>query len=128
MEKQEHINKFILKYKMKQSTTSAKFLLAKEQEWENVGEGIQRQIMAYDERVMLVNVQFEKGAVGVLHEHYHTQVTYIAKGIFEVTIDGETQTLQAGDSFYIPPHAIHGVVCLEEGLLVDVLVPCVKIL
>nr|WP_315157836.1 cupin domain-containing protein [uncultured Flavobacterium sp.] len=108
---------------MKPSKTSAKFLLAKEQEWKNVGIGIQRQIMAYDERVMLVNVQFEKGAVGVLHEHYHTQVTYIAEGIFEVTIDGETQTLQAGDSFYIPPHAIHGVVCLEAGLLVDVFSP-----
>jgi quercetin dioxygenase-like cupin family protein len=108
---------------MKQATTSAKFLLAKEQEWENVGEGIQRQIMAYDERVMLVNVKFEKGAVGVLHKHYHTQVTYIAEGIFEVTIDGETQTLKAGDSFYIPPHAIHGVVCLEVGLLVDVFSP-----
>jgi hypothetical protein len=48
MEKQEHINKFILKYKMKQATTSAKFLLAKEQEWENVGEGIQRQIMVLE--------------------------------------------------------------------------------
>lgn len=103
--------------------TSEKFLFNDEIEWEVVGEGIKRKIMAYDDRVMLVNVHFEKGGIGVLHEHYHSQVTYVASGKFEVTIDNETKTLKAGDSFYIPPHAIHGVVCLESGLLTDVFSP-----
>lgn len=103
--------------------SSKEFIKGDEIEWEVVGEGIKRKILAYDDRVMLVNVHFEKGGIGVLHEHYHTQVTYISSGKFDVTINGVTQTLKEGDSFYIPPHAIHGVVCLESGLLTDVFSP-----
>ncbi|WP_276380799.1 cupin domain-containing protein [Flavobacterium sp. H4147] len=103
--------------------TSKEFIKGDEIEWEVVGEGIKRKILAFDDRVMLVNVHFEKGGIGVLHDHYHSQLTYIASGKFDVTISGVTQTLQQGDSFYIPPHAVHGVVCLEEGMLTDVFSP-----
>jgi quercetin dioxygenase-like cupin family protein len=103
--------------------TSKEFIKGDDLEWEVVGEGIKRKIMAYDDKIMLVNVHFEKGGIGVLHEHYHSQVTYVSSGKFDVTISGLTQTLNEGDSFYIPPHAIHGVVCLESGLLTDVFSP-----
>ncbi|MCD0466157.1 cupin domain-containing protein [Flavobacterium sp. ENC] len=108
---------------MQSSGTSKEFIKGDEIEWEVVGEGIKRKILAYNDQAMLVNVHFEKGAIGVLHEHYHTQVTYISSGAFAVTISGVTETLKAGDSFYIPPHAIHGVLCLESGTLTDVFSP-----
>jgi quercetin dioxygenase-like cupin family protein len=103
--------------------TSKEFIQGDEIDWEVVAEGVKRKIMAFDDKAMLVNVHFEKGAIGVLHEHYHTQVTYISSGKFDVTISDVTQTLKEGDSFYIPPHAIHGVVCLESGILIDVFSP-----
>lgn len=103
--------------------TSKEFIKGDDIEWEVVGEGIKRKILAFDDRVMLVNVHFETGGIGVLHEHYHTQVTYVASGKFDVTINGVTETLKEGDSFYIPPHTIHGVVCLESGMLTDVFGP-----
>lgn len=99
------------------------FFKNEETEWEVVGEGIQRQIVGFDDRVMMVNVKFDEGAIGTLHSHHHTQVTHIAAGQFEVTIDGETEILKKGDSFYIPSNKIHGVVCLEEGMLIDVFSP-----
>lgn len=99
------------------------FLIGDEIEWEVVGEGIKRKIMGYDDRVMMVNVLFEKGAIGTLHEHYHSQVTNVAKGAFEVTINNVTKVMKEGDCFYIPPHIVHGVVCLEDGLLIDVFSP-----
>jgi quercetin dioxygenase-like cupin family protein len=108
---------------MHSSGTSKEFIKGDEIEWEVVGEGIKRKILAYNDQAMLVNVHFEKGAIGVLHEHYHTQVTYISSGTFDVTISGVTETLKEGDSFYIPPHAIHGVLCLESGTLTDVFSP-----
>lgn len=108
---------------MENSVASKEFLFGEEIQWEVVGEGVKRKILAFDNRVMLVNVHFEAGAIGALHEHYHTQVTYVAKGRFDVTINGITKTLKEGDSFYIPPHAIHGVLCLEEGMLTDVFSP-----
>lgn len=95
---------------------SKEFIKDDEFEWEVVGEG-------YDDTIMMVNVLFEKGSIGTPHEHYHSQVTNVAKGAFEVTIGGVTKVMKQGDCFYIPPHVVHGVVCLEDGLLIDVFSP-----
>lgn len=108
---------------MQKFGSSKEFLKDAAFDWEVVGEGISRKIMGYDDSIMMVNVQFEKGAIGTLHEHYHSQVTHIAKGCFEVSINGVTQLLNEGDCFYIPPHVQHGVLCIEAGLLIDVFSP-----
>ena len=92
-------------------------------DWEVVGEGVKRKIVTYDERIMMVKVAFEKGGTGTLHHHYHTQLTYIAKGVFEVEIDGKKQVLKEGDVFHVVPDLIHGAVCLEDGMLIDVFSP-----
>lgn len=102
---------------------STRFFKEEETQWEFVGEGVQRQIVGFDDRVMMVNVKFEEGAIGPLHNHHHIQVTHIADGAFEVTIEEEIRILKKGDSFYIPSNKIHGVVCLEEGILIDVFSP-----
>ncbi|SKB37470.1 cupin domain-containing protein [Daejeonella lutea] len=91
--------------------------------WEDLGDGVSRKISGYDDKIMLVKVKFEVGAIGPLHNHYHSQVTYVASGVFEVTIDGNKEVLSAGDSFYAPPNDIHGVLCIEAGVLVDVFSP-----
>ena len=91
--------------------------------WEDLGNGIQRQIYGYDDKVMLVKVKFEKDAVGQLHQHPHTQVTYVESGVFEMTIGDEKKIIKKGDGFYVPSNAVHGIVCLEEGMLVDVFAP-----
>ena len=31
--------------------------------------------------------------------------------------------LTTGDAFYVPPQAVHGAVCLEAGVLIDVFSP-----
>lgn len=91
--------------------------------WEELGGGLKRKIMTYDENMMLVKVAFEKGGVGALHSHYHTQMSYVESGTFEITIDGKTETLVGGDTYYIPPNLVHGAFCLEKGVLVDVFNP-----
>ncbi|WP_019280199.1 cupin domain-containing protein [Rhizobium grahamii] len=40
---------------------------------------------------------------GALHSHPHTQVSYVAEGAFNVTVDGITTTLDAGSSFIVAP-------------------------
>ena len=108
---------------MKSFGSSKEFVLGKEIEWEKVGEGVHRQIMGYDDKLMLVNVKFNKGGIGVMHQHYHSQVTYVMSGKFEVTIGEEKKVLTAGDSFYIPPNVMHGAICLESGFLIDTFSP-----
>ncbi|MFV0484159.1 MAG: cupin domain-containing protein [Bacteroidales bacterium] len=92
-------------------------------QWDTVGEGVSRQIMGYDDKIMLVHMKFAKDAVGALHTHPHSQTSYIVKGSFEVTVGEKKQILASGDSFYAPPNELHGVLCLEEGVLIDVFSP-----
>jgi quercetin dioxygenase-like cupin family protein len=104
-------------------TRSENFLIGSELPWENPSKGITRQIMGYDGQLMLVKVVFEKGAIGYVHEHFHSQSTYVVSGKFEVMINGEKKVLESGDGFYIEPDAPHGAVCLEEGILIDTFSP-----
>ncbi|ANH82885.1 cupin [Niabella ginsenosidivorans] len=91
--------------------------------WEDLGNGVQRQVYGYDDQIMLVKAKFEAGAVGALHQHPHTQVTYVESGVFELTIGDEKKTIKKGDGYYVPPHIVHGCVCKEAGLLIDVFSP-----
>jgi quercetin dioxygenase-like cupin family protein len=102
---------------------SKEFLFGQDIPWEEVGPGLKRQIMGYDDKIMLVKVDFQPGAVGQLHEHHHSQVTYVESGAFEMTIGDEVKTIRGGDSYYIPPHVMHGCVCVEAGVLIDVFSP-----
>ncbi|MGI4021780.1 MAG: cupin domain-containing protein [Janthinobacterium lividum] len=99
------------------------FIKGVEQAWENTEPGVKRQVLAHNEDLMLVKVAFEAGAIGTVHQHIHTQTSYLLSGKFEVTINGKTEILNVGDSFYVPPASLHGVVCLEAGVLLDAFNP-----
>ena len=102
---------------------SKRFMRSEELEWEELGGGMQRQILGYDETVMLLRVRFAKGAVGVRHSHPHRQTSLVESGRFEVEIGGETSVLEKGDAFFVPPDVEHGVVALEDGVLTDAFAP-----
>jgi quercetin dioxygenase-like cupin family protein len=91
--------------------------------WEIVDAKIKRKIMAYNEDLMLVKVAFEKGGIGATHKHPHLQISYIASGVFEITVDGEMKILKKGDVYFIPSDLLHGAVCLKKGILIDVFNP-----
>ena len=99
------------------------FVADQSRTWEPVAEGVRRKILGYDQKIMMVKADFKKGAVGAIHKHPHSQVTYLVSGVFEVHIGKETQVLRSGDCYYIPPDVDHGVVTLEEGVLIDVFSP-----
>jgi quercetin dioxygenase-like cupin family protein len=92
-------------------------------EWQQMAEGVKRKILSYDENLMMVRVDFEKGAIGAIHQHRHIQISNIESGSFEVEIGGVKKVLNAGDVFYVHSNVLHGVVCLEKGVLIDVFNP-----
>jgi quercetin dioxygenase-like cupin family protein len=102
---------------------SDNFILGSELPREAVVDGIERQILGYNGQIMMVRVWFDKGAVGEVHSHYHSQVSYVESGVFAVNVGGEIKHLKAGDSFFIPPNVDHGAVCIEPGVLLDVFSP-----
>ncbi len=95
----------------------------KDIDWKELGGGIKRKIMAHNTEMMVVKVAFETGGIGVMHSHPHTQASYVSKGKFEITIDGQTQTLSEGDVYFVPSGLEHGAVCIEAGELIDVFNP-----
>ena len=108
---------------MSSTLQSSTFQVQEDIPWTNVAPGIQRQVFGYDQSIMLVKVKFEKGAVGDVHEHPHVQVSYVECGEFEVTIGVDKKVVKTGDGFYVPPDTLHGCVCLEAGILIDVFNP-----
>lgn len=104
-------------------SSSSIFQVDDEIEWEQVDEKVSRKILGYDEKIMMVKVKFEKGGIGYKHKHHHSQTTLVESGVFEVTIGDETKTLEKGDAFYVPSNVEHGVVNIEEGMLLDVFSP-----
>ena len=108
---------------MNQTTATKLFINGEDMSWEEVGVNVKRKIMAYNDNLMLVKVAFNTGGIGAVHQHYHTQITHVESGLFEIEINGEKQTLKSGDSFFIPPNVPHGAVCLEAGVLIDTFSP-----
>lgn len=102
---------------------SASFQFAQELPWEDLHNGLQRQLMGYDDKLMMLKIKFEKGAIGTLHHHPHSQCTYIESGVFDMTIDNVTKRLKKGDGYFVPTGLEHGIVCIEPGMLVDVFSP-----
>lgn len=87
------------------------------------GDGVSRRILGTGGTLMMVEVTFRRGGVGTPHTHVHEQVSYVAKGSFDFTLDGITRRLRVGDSVYIPSGAMHGTVALEDSVIVDVFTP-----
>jgi quercetin dioxygenase-like cupin family protein len=102
------------------------YFMSDELELQDLGNGIKRKITAYNDNLMCVEVHFEKGAIGTLHTHEHEQITYIISGAFEFEVNGVKKVLRAGDTTFKEPNVLHGAVCLEAGVLLDIFTPCRK--
>lgn len=99
------------------------FTMGHETPVQDLGEGVSRQILGYNDQLMMVKVSFTRGAVGAMHSHPHVQTSYCASGIFEFRVGEEIRMIREGDGVFIPSGVLHGVVCLHEGALIDVFNP-----
>lgn len=102
------------------------FVYNKDIQLEDLGDGISRKVLAHSDNMMAVEVHFEKGAIGSMHNHPHEQLTYVLSGRFEFTIGDEKKIVEAGDTMYKEPNIEHGCVCLEAGVLIDNFTPMRK--
>jgi len=99
------------------------FQIEQELPWQEADPKIERQVYGYNDELMMVKVKFEKGGIGAMHQHPHTQVTYVESGQFELTIGNNKKILSKGDGFFVPPGVLHSCVCLEAGMLIDCFTP-----
>lgn len=90
---------------------------------QDLGQGVKRKVLIHNDDLMMVEVHFQKGAVGSVHAHTHQQMTYILSGVFEFENDGEKQIVEQGDSLLFVSGVNHGTVCKESGVLLDIFNP-----
>jgi len=108
---------------MKNPENGQRWVLESDASASSPADGVTRKVLAYCDDAMCATHHFEKGAVGALHSHPHTQITYVAEGVFEFDIDGEVKTVEKGDTMLKQDGVKHGCKCIEKGILVDFFTP-----
>ena len=85
--------------------------------------GMQRQVLAYNQNVMLVRHHLSKGWNGTSHSHPHEQLVYVVTGCILFTGGGRTMEMRSGDSIVVERDVEHQATALEDSEVLDVFVP-----
>lgn len=86
--------------------------------------GLARKMLAYNDKLSLVEHRMQKGWVGSVHSHPHEQIVYVVRGHLKVTCQGKTHDIRGGDSFVVRGGVEHGASAVEDSLVVDIFTPC----
>jgi quercetin dioxygenase-like cupin family protein len=85
--------------------------------------GLKRRVLAYNDKLFLVEHEMVKGWVGAVHSHPHEQVVYVVHGHLKVTCQGKTFELRTGDSFVVRGGVEHGASAIQDSVVIDVFTP-----
>ena len=77
----------------------------------------------HGEHMTVTNWEVEAGAEFPEHSHPHEQISIVAEGEFELTLDGETDVLRPGRIAVIPPNTPHSGWAVTECEIIDVFSP-----
>ncbi len=78
---------------------------------------------AHTDHATLAYWEVDAGAALPEHAHPHEQITLLIEGTFEMTVGGQTQTIEAGGSAAIPANMLHGGTAITACRIVDVFHP-----
>jgi quercetin dioxygenase-like cupin family protein len=73
--------------------------------------------------VTIARLELKKDAMVPEHSHIHEQVSMVEQGALQFSIEGREQIVRSGEVLVIPPDARHGVVALEDTVVVDMFSP-----
>jgi quercetin dioxygenase-like cupin family protein len=89
---------------------------------ERLTEKLSRKIIS-GKNEMLAQVFLKKGCVVAPHKHESEQMTFILKGLLELTLPDRKVRVGEGEVLVIPPNMEHGAVALEDTVDLDVFSP-----
>ena len=86
--------------------------------------GLKRRVLAFNDKLLFAEHEMVKGWSGKLHSHPHDQGVYLVRGRLQVTCQGNTFEISAGDTFVVRGGVEHGASAMEDSVVVDVFTPC----
>jgi quercetin dioxygenase-like cupin family protein len=91
--------------------------------WVEMLEGVERQNLVHGENTHLIKFRLRGGSTIPMHDHPHEQTGYLLAGRMIMSIEGEEQLLETGDSWSLKGGVSHGVHVIEECLVLEVFSP-----
>jgi quercetin dioxygenase-like cupin family protein len=85
--------------------------------------GLTRRVLAYNEKLFVVEHKMEKGWAGAMHSHSHEQAVYVVRGHIRLNCQGKNYDLRTGDSFVVRGGIEHGASALDDSIVIDVFTP-----
>jgi quercetin dioxygenase-like cupin family protein len=85
--------------------------------------GASRQVLAHNEKLMIVRNSFVKGWSGARHAHPHEQSVYVVKGHIHFEAEGKSWELHEGDSIVLAGDVPHQASAVEESVVLDIFTP-----
>jgi len=82
-----------------------------------------RRTLSWGERLMVIQVTLEEGAIVPAHRHPHEQITHVIEGELVMEVEGQTMILRAGDSLLFPANVEHGATAVKRALVIDTFSP-----
>jgi quercetin dioxygenase-like cupin family protein len=92
---------------------------------EQVKPDLARRLITGD-RIMLAEVELQRGCIVPKHEHVHEQITCVMAGCLRLSVGGdgaESYDLRAGDVIVLPSNVPHAAEAIEDTRVIDVFSP-----
>jgi quercetin dioxygenase-like cupin family protein len=86
-------------------------------------EGISMKTLAYGEATLMTEFRLSTGASLPEHTHPHEQIGYLVQGRIKLFIGDKSKVLAVGDSWCVPPNAVHRAEILEDSVAIEVFSP-----
>jgi quercetin dioxygenase-like cupin family protein len=99
------------------------FFFEKDLKSVQIDEKSTRTIKAHGGTLMASEMHFLAGGIGAIHSHPHEQIVYVLEKEAEFTLGNETRRIGKGDSIYVAPNVVHGVIAITEFNALDIFSP-----
>jgi quercetin dioxygenase-like cupin family protein len=85
--------------------------------------GIRIKTLVSGDETLMTEFVMAEGSVLPEHKHVHEQTGYLVRGKMKLKVSGLSRIIMPGDSWCVPPNALHGAEVLEDSLAVEVFSP-----
>lgn len=77
----------------------------------------------HTESLTLALWEIDAGSILPLHQHPHEQISQLLKGVFEMSVDGESQKAEIGELITIPGNTEHKGKAMTDCVIFDIFSP-----